>query len=168
MIKNKIKVFIGSDHAGFKLKQKVIKFLSKKKINGQKVDFVDLGNKKYQKNDDYTDYAKKVGIAVAKAEKKKSKNKVKISHTFGILVCGSSQGVAIAANKIKGIRATPIFNPKQAKLAREHNNANVLALSGWETNEKNAQKIIDAFLKTQFSKASRHRRRLNKIKKLEN
>jgi len=150
---NKRKIFLGSDHAGFKLKQKVIKYLSKK-LN---VDFLDLGNTKYQKNDDYPDYAFKVGKAVAK-------NK----GSTGILICGSSQGVAIASNKIKEIRATPVFNSKQAKQVREHNDANVLCLSGWQTKEKDAEKIINTFLKTRFSKASRHKRRINKIKRLEN
>jgi len=147
----KTRLYIGSDHAGFKLKQKVARFLQKKKII-----FEDLGNKKYQKNDDYPDYAKKVGQAV-------QKNK----DSFGILACGSSQGVAIAANKIKGIRATPVFDVKQAKQVREHNNANVLCLSGWYTKEKDAQKIINTFLKTKFSKASRHKRRISKISKME-
>lgn len=144
-------IYLGSDHAGFKLKQQVKKYLDKEKIK-----YEDLGNLKYDKNDDYPDYGYKVAKAVAKDEKSK-----------GILVCGSSYGVCIVANKIKGVRAVSIANVRDAKLSREHNNANVLCLSGWNTKLKDAQKIINTWLKTNFSKAKRHQRRVKKINKID-
>lgn len=143
------KVVIGADHAGFKLKEYLKKFLEKK---GYKV--IDKGSKKYNKNDDYPDFAAKVGKAV--------NNKIK-----GILVCGSAEGMCIAANKIKGVRAVAVWTLINAKLSRQHNDANVLCLSGWQLSKKKAKKIVLTWLTTKFSGETRHLRRINKIKKLE-
>lgn len=153
------KIYLGSDHAGFNLKEKVKKWLEKEKI-----PFEDLGNLKYEKYDDYPDYATKVGRQVVK---KKSK---------GLLFCGSAEGICIAANKIKGVRAVAVWDPRMAKQSRQHNDANVLCLSGGETLKKvkgmaltfkKAKKIITVWLNTPFSEASRHIRRINKIRKME-
>ncbi len=144
------KIFIGSDHAGFKLKEKLKVWLKKNKIKS-----VDLGNLKYIPTDDYPDYAEKVVRQVVKTKSK------------GILICGSAQGVCIAANKVKGIRAVIPFSVKEAQLSREHLDANVLCLSGWYFSQKEAEQMVDCFLKTKFSKEPRHIRRINKIKKLE-
>jgi len=144
------KIYIGSDHAGFALKSLIKQYFTKEKYN-----LIDLGNLKYEKEDDYPDYAEKVAKKVAKEK------------TKGILICGSSHGVCIAANKIKGIRAVAINNTKDAKITREHNDANILCLSGWHLKEKETKKIIDIWLKTKFKKDKRHIRRINKIKKLE-
>lgn len=144
------KIYIGSDHAGFALKSLIKQYFTKEKYN-----LIDLGNLKYEKEDDYPNYAEKVAKKVAKEK------------TKGILICGSSHGVCIAANKIKGIRAVAINNTKDAKITREHNDANILCLSGWHLKEKETKKIIDIWLKTKFKKDKRHIRRINKIKKLE-
>ncbi|MFH1376887.1 MAG: ribose 5-phosphate isomerase B [Candidatus Woesearchaeota archaeon] len=144
------KIYIGSDHAGFILKNSIKTHLTNKKHK-----FIDLGNLKYEKEDDYPDYAEEVAKKVAKEK------------TKGILICGSSHGVCIAANKIKGIRAVAINNTKDAKITREHNDANILCLSEWHLKEKEVGKIIDVWLKTNFRKDKRHIRRINKIKKLE-
>jgi len=153
-------IYLGSDHAGFELKQKIKKYLDK--LNLQ---YHDLGNLVYDQNDDYPDYGYKVAQAVAKNEKSK-----------GILICGSSYGVCIVANKVKGIRAVSINNVTEAKLSREHNDANVLCLAGGQMKDKvksiglsaaQAKKIIAVWLKTPVSKVSRHVRRLNKIKKID-
>ena len=144
------KIYIGSDHAGFILKGSIKNYLKKKKYR-----FEDLGNLIYSKDDDYPDFAEKVAKKVAKEK------------TKGILVCGSSHGVCIAANKIKKIRAVSINNIKEAKESREHNDANILCISGWHLKEKEAEKIIEIWLKTKFSKVKRHKRRIEKIKKLE-
>lgn len=143
------RVYIGADHAGFALKKHLKTFLQKK---GYTV--VDKGAKKLVKTDDYPDYAAKVAKEVQK-------------RGVGILVCGSAEGVCIAANKIKGIRATPVWTLKNAKLSRQHNDANILCLSGWELDKKKAEKIALTWLTTPFSEEKRHQRRIEKIKRLE-
>lgn len=150
-IRNKeITIYLGADHAGFKLKEKIKKILEKK---GYKV--LDQGALKFVKTDDYPDFATKVA------------QKIKKDDDRGILVCGSSQGVCIAANKFKGVRAVAVSNTRDAKLTREHNDANVLCLSGWNTTTEKAEKIINTWLKTEFSKEPRHVRRVRKINKLD-
>jgi len=144
------KIYIGADHAGFKLKEAIKKFLTSKKIS-----FEDLGNREYDKKDDYPDFGFKVAERVAK------------ENTLGILFCGSGQGVCIAANKVKGIRAVFVNNLKDAKSTREHNNANVLCLSGENTPTSKAKEIITTWLKTPASSEARHVRRVNKIKNYE-
>lgn len=151
------KIYIGSDHAGFRLKEMITKWLKKNRI-----DYEDLGNLTYDINDDYPDYAAKVARKVAR------------ERTFGILLCGSAEGMCIAANKIKGVRAVNPSTPLLAKLSREHNNANVICLSGGGTLDpipgqslETATKMIKRFLDTPFSTESRHKRRVDKIVKLE-
>jgi ribose 5-phosphate isomerase B len=140
-------IYLGSDHGGFELKEKIKKFLDKNKYK-----YVDMGNKVFDKGDDYPDYAFKVAEKVAK-----EKNAV------GILFCRSSEGMIIAANKVKNIRAASVFNEKSARLSREHNDANVIALPGDWMNEKDAEKILKTFLDSKFSSEERHVRRIKKI-----
>ena len=109
----------------------------------------------YDKNDDYPDYAFPLAEKVAKEK------------TKGILLCGSAEGVCIAANKVKGIRAVNPSTVKLTKLSREHNDANVLCLSGWFSDIAVAKKMILTFLNTSLSKEVRHQRRVKKIKKYE-
>ena len=144
------KIYLGADHAGFYLKDKLKQWLSKEQIAHQ-----DLGNIIYDSKDDYPDFAEKVAVKVVEEK------------TLGILVCGSAQGVCIAANKIKGARAVIPFSLKETRLAREHNDANILCLSGWYTHLHWAKKMIKIFLSTEFSKEARHVRRVYKIRKLE-
>ena len=144
-------IYLGADHAGFKLKEQIKKYLQ-----AQKIKFIDLGNLKLDKNDDYPDFGYKVAKAVAKNKGSK-----------GILICGTSFGVCIVANKVKGIRAVSVSNIKDAKISRSHNDANVLCLSGWDLKLLMVQKIIKIWLDTKFSGAARHIRRLNIIKKIE-
>ncbi len=143
-------IYLGADHAGFALKEKIKKWLVK-----QKIPFQDLGDAKLRPSDDYPDYAAKVAKKVAK------------NGAFGILLCGSAQGVCIAANKIKGIRAVAPYDPKEAVLSRKHEDANIICLSGWFFTLMKAKKMIGLFLNTPFSGEFRHMRRINKIKKLE-
>lgn len=147
MINAVMKAYIGSDHAGFRLKQAVKNWLK---------NYEDLGAFSYDKNDDYPVFAAKVGKKVAKANSK------------GVLLCGSGHGMCIAANKIKGIRAVAVNNAFDAKITRQHNDANILCLSGWKMSNAKARKIINVFLKTKFSNAARHKRRINLIKRYEN
>jgi ribose 5-phosphate isomerase B len=144
-------IFLGADHAGFKLKEQIKKYLLT-----QKLKFQDLGNFKLEKNDDYPEF----GFKVAKTVAKNPQNR-------GILICGSSFGVCIVANKVKGIRAVSVCNIKDAKLSRQHNDSNVLCLSGWDLKLEMAKKIVNIWLKTKFSRAKRHLRRLAIIKRYE-
>ena len=139
------KIFISSDHAGFKLKEIIKNYLKRKKIK-----FQDLG----PKNDnrvDYPDYAHKVA------------RKVKLNKSnVGILVCGSGTGMNIAANKHKNIRAAQCFNLKSTKLSRLHNDANIITLGSRLLSKKNALKFISVFLNTKFD-GGRHLKRVKKI-----
>jgi len=143
-------IYLGSDHAGFKLKQSLKTYLKKL---GYKV--VDVGAKTYVKTDDYPDFAAKVGRPVGSGK------------GLGLLCCGSAEGICIAANKIKGVRAVAVWTLTNATLSRQHNDANVLCLSGWQLALEKAKKIVKSWLDTPFSEEVRHKRRIAKIKKLE-
>ena len=139
------KIFISSDHAGFKLKELIKNYLDKKNIK-----IVDLG----PFNDgrvDYPDFAHKVA------------KKVKINNKHvGILVCGSGMGMNIAANRHKNIRAAQCYNSKSTKLSRLHNNANIITLGARLLTKKNALNCVSIFLKTKFE-GGRHAKRIKKI-----
>ncbi len=142
-------IHLGADHAGFWLKEHLKKILEQKGY-----DVADHGAKKFIQTDDYPDYAAKVAKAVQKRGK-------------GILICGSAEGVCIAANKFKGIRAVAVWNLKNARLSRQHNDANILCLSGWQMSKKEAEKITKTWLNTHFTNEPRHKRRIQKIRRLE-
>ena len=139
------KICIASDHAGFFLKNFILDFLINKNVS-----IIDLGPT--NKNSvDYPDYAKKVS------------NRIKAKKSdIGILVCGSGTGMAISANKIKGIRAAVCYNIKSTRLSRQHNNANVICIGARFTNKSIALKLVATFLKTKFE-GGRHLRRVKKI-----
>ncbi len=144
------KIVLGADHGGFGLKENIKEYLQKE---GYEVE--DVGAASFDPEDDYVDYA----VLAAK--------KVASEKALGVLACRSAAGMVIAANKIKGIRAVAAFDVASAKHSREHNDANVLALSGdWLTKRK-AYSILNAWLSADFSNEARHIRRLNKIKRLE-
>ena len=143
-IKSK-KVVIASDHAGFKLKEEIKKFLIKKK---RKV--LDLGTK-HKNSVDYPDYAHLLS-------KKMKKN----NNQFGILICGSGIGMVMTANKHKNIRAALCYNTKSTKLSRQHNNANVMTIGARLTKKNIALKCVSTFLRTDFD-GGRHLRRIKKI-----
>ena len=139
------KIFISSDHAGYKLKEAIKLHLTKKKLS-----FQDMGP--YNDNRvDYPDYAHKVARRV-----KQNKNNV------GILVCGSGTGMNIAANKHKNVRAAQCFNTKSTKLSRLHNDANIITLGARLISKKNALKFVNIFLNTNFD-GGRHLKRVKKI-----
>ena len=144
--KIKIKrIILASDHAGFKLKEKIKFYLFKKR---KKV--LDLGTNN-TKSVDYPDFAHRLSKKIKKSDKE-----------LGILICGSGIGMDMAANKHKNIRAALCYNVKTAKLSRSHNNANVMALGARLTKKNVALKCINVFLKTKFE-GGRHLRRVNKI-----
>ena len=139
------KIFISSDHAGFKLKEAIKSYLSNKKLS-----FTDMG----PYNDsrvDYPDFAHKVARKV-----KLNKNNI------GILVCGSGMGMNIAANRHNNIRAAQCFNLKSTKLSRLHNDANIITLGSRLLNKKLALTCVIAFLNTKFE-GGRHLKRIKKI-----
>tara|TARA_Y100000310_G_C20504472_1_gene725721 strand:+ start:592 stop:1026 length:435 start_codon:yes stop_codon:yes gene_type:complete len=143
-----MKVIIASDHAGFKLKEALKKFLETEKIECE-----DFGPKKHKKDDDYPDYIKP-------AAKKVARNKL-----MGIVIGFSGQGEAIAANKVKGVRAAVFYggDEKIVKLSRQHNACNILSLGANFISETKAKKVVKLWLKTPYSNATRHNRRLRKL-----
>ena len=144
-----MKIAIAADHAGFEEKEKV-----KKTLDDLGVEYTDMGTNSPD-SVDYPDYARKVGEAVVKGEFDK-----------GILVCGSGTGMAIAANKVPGIRAAVAWNEEIARLSRQHNNANVLSLAARFIPDEEQAKIVKAWLETDFE-GGRHERRVEKIEQIE-
>lgn len=145
-------IYIGADHGGYKLKEHLKKFL-----NRQKLEFSDLGAKTLRAGDDYPDYAKQVA-------KKVSQNPMR---NVGILICRSGQGVCIVANKFEHVRAALVWNTKEAEMSRKDDMANVLCLPSDYISQKDAEKIVDVWLKTPFSAEARHVRRVKKISAVE-
>ena len=147
---NKImKIAIGADHAGFEEKEKL-----KKTLDAIGADYTDMGTNSTE-SVDYPDFARKVGEAVADGE-----------YDRGILVCGSGTGMAIAANKVPGIRAAVAWNEEIARLSRQHNNANVLSLAARYIPDEEQEKIVKTWLTTDFE-GGRHERRVEKIEQIE-
>lgn len=144
-------VFVGSDHAGFTLKQPLIQRLRKE---FPAIDFIDCGTDKGD-SVDYPIFAEKVAIQVAANQKSR-----------GVLICGSGLGMCIAANKIKGVRATSSWNIESARLSREHNDSNIVCLGARLISEQLAFDIVKEWLNTRFL-GDRHSRRIELIKKLE-
>ena len=162
-----MKIYIGSDHVGYEFKEELKKYLSELEL-GYEIE--DKGALKYDKDDDYPDFIKPTAEAVANNVGSK-----------GIIIGGSGQGEAICANKTKGIRAVVFYGPKEAvgtvdvmgrestdafelvKLAREHNNANILSLGLRFQTLDEAKFAVELFLATKFPGDERHIRRINKI-----
>ena len=140
-----MKIAIGADHAGFSLKEKLKKYLQ-----GKNIEVKDFGPNSEQ-SVDYPDYAHPVAAAVEKKE-----------FDFGLLMCGSGNGINMTANKHAGIRSALCWNAEIAKLSRQHNNANILTLPARFIEEAEAKKCVDAFLSTPFE-GGRHEGRVRKI-----
>ncbi len=145
-----MKIGIASDHRGYKLKSKIIRYLNKKKIEVEDFGTTSLDSV------DYPKFAFLLGEAVANKEV-----------DFGIAICGSGIGISIACNKVKGIRCAKVDTIKEAKMTRLDNDANILALNG-SMSAFRALDIVDTFLKTDFSKKERHQRRIDEITSYEN
>jgi len=144
-----MKIAIGADHAGFELKEKI-----KARLKQQGIEVQDQGTASAE-SVDYPDFARKVGESVAgkKAD-------------LGVLVCGSGIGMAIAANKVSGIRAANVSTEYEAEKSREHNDANVVTIGSRILDEAKAFSIVDIFLKTPFA-GGRHQQRVDKIAAIE-
>ncbi|MFA4930714.1 MAG: RpiB/LacA/LacB family sugar-phosphate isomerase [Patescibacteria group bacterium] len=152
MPKNKPTIHIGADHRGYCLKYDIKKYLSQK---GYEV--IDYGNYRYQDQDDYPEYAKKVSQAVAQD----------IKNSFGILICGSGIGMDIAANKTKCIRAALCWQPQVAVAARNDDNPHILILPADFITKSEAKKTVNKFINTPFSGKTKNQRRLKQIKSYE-
>ena len=144
-----MKIGIASDHAGFEQKQILVEYLNER---GEEV--VDFGPDTDDRVD-YPDFAEKVARAVAAGQVER-----------GVLVCGTGIGMAVAANKVRGIRAANVVSPEFAALAREHNDANVVTVSGRFVDEATNRAIVDAFIDTEFG-GGRHAGRVEKIALIE-
>ncbi len=144
-----MKIAIGSDHAGFSLKEKLRAYLA-----GTDAEVMDKGTDSSD-SVDYPDFAEKVAADVSSGNADR-----------GVLVCGTGIGVCISANKIHGIRAAQAWNPEIARLSRLHNDANILCLSGRFLEPALAIEMIKVWLTTPFE-GGRHQRRVDKISALE-
>ncbi|MDQ3076764.1 MAG: RpiB/LacA/LacB family sugar-phosphate isomerase [bacterium] len=149
-----MKIYIGSDHAGFELKQHLIEYLSKKGL-----DVMDTGAGKYDKDDDYPDLISFTAKTVAQ----------NLLGSVGIVIGHSGQGEALVANKIKGIRAGVYYGgPTEIlTLLKEHNNTNVLSLGAHFLSLEEAERAVTLWLDTKFSEEERHVRRIEKIEKFD-
>lgn len=145
-IGDNMKLAIANDHRGYELKQYIIK-------NLRNVDIIDLGSND-TKSSDYSLYGIKLGEYVVK------------NNCFGLAICGSGIGISIACNKVKGVRCAKVNFIKEAVITRNDNNTNVIAISG-EMNKQRALKIVEAFLKQDFSNEERHIKRINQINEYE-
>lgn len=145
-----MKIALGADHGGVDLKDAIREYLQ-----GQGHEVQDLGTLS-RDSTDYPDYARKVGESVARGD-----------FDRGILVCGTGQGMAMTANKVRGIRAAVCLDTYSARMSREHNNANVLCLGGRVVGLGLALDILDIWLRSEFSDSPRHHRRVDKIAEVE-
>jgi len=140
------KIYVGADHAGFALKQKLVGAL--KQLG---YDPVDVGPKKLDPQDDYPDFAKPVAEAVSEGKA-----------TRGVLTCGTGLGMSFAANRFPHVRAAVVWSPEVAELARKHNDANILVLPSRFVSEDEGLAILKTWLETPFE-GGRHQRRVDKI-----
>ncbi len=146
-----MKIYLGADHGGFGLKAELFKYLSQA---GYEVE--DEGNQAYDPDDDYPQFAGRVVTKILTSKEKDPR---------GILVCKGAQGMAIAANRHRQIRASVPFDTTEARMTRNDNDSNVLCLSArmFEDAPKKWQSIVDTWLDTPFSNAARHRRRISEL-----
>ena len=143
-----MKVAIGNDHHGVDVKNRIIKYLEERNIQ-----YLNFGTDS-KEDVDYIDFAKKVCKSIQNKE-----------CDLGILICGTGIGMSIVANKFKSIRCGKVNNEEEARLTKEHNMANVMALS---EKIENLDKVLDAYLNTEYSKEERHKRRVKEIEEVEN
>ncbi len=146
-----MKVYLGADHGGFKLKEEIKKWLKEWHFA-----FEDMGAFRFQDGDDYPDYAWPVAMKVGHEAK-----------AFGILICRSGQGVCIVANKARGARAVIGWNEQSAHAARNDDDANILCLPSDYLTHDNARKVVHSFLTTKFDNDEKYKRRVDKVKKID-
>lgn len=145
-----MKIFIGADHNGYELKEHIQAFLLE---NGYEV--VDKGDERFDKNDDFPLFAGRVSSEVLATD-----------HSKGILICGSGQGMCIAANRFKGIRASLVWNEDEAYDARNDDDSNILCFPARQITNNEAIEILKVWLKAPFSGAARFKRRIKQLDEL--
>ena len=141
-------IYIGADHRGYDIKEKIKSYLK-----DQELEHEDLGNFKYEENDDFPEFA---NLVVEKVLEDPEKNR-------GILICGSGVGMDMAANRNKNIRSALAMTPEMAIASRKSDNTNILSLGADFVGEKKVEEIIEAWLGASFSGEERHQRRLTRI-----
>jgi ribose 5-phosphate isomerase B len=146
-----MRVYLGSDHAGFELKTHLANYLTTRGY-----DLVDVGPASYDPDDDYPAYCIATGLRV-----------VEDPGSLGVVIGGSGNGEQIAANKVIGVRAALAWNPETARLAREHNDANVVAVGARQHPLDEATALVEVFLATPFSGNERHARRIAQLAEYE-
>ncbi len=146
-----MKIFLGADHRGYNLKEKITTWLF-----DWNYEFEDLGADHFDSDDDYPLFAERVASLVANEPSSR-----------GILLCGSGVGVDATANKFDGIRASVGINPEQVKAGREDDDMNVLVIASDYTDESNVKEIVKSFLETRYIDIEKHERRLDEIEKIE-
>ncbi len=149
-MENNKKIYLGADHAGFELKEKIKDFLTE--LGYQ---YEDLGPKEYVAGDDYPDYASMVAKKTAQTKSR------------GILICSSGVGMCITANKINGIRAVDAYNVKMIQKSRQHNDTNILCVGQDYIEPALVKEILKVWLETEFSGEEKHSRRVKKIADVE-
>lgn len=144
-----MKIFIGSDHNGFELKHQLVS-----ELKSRGYDVIDTGDEKLNPEDDYPVFAHKMVTAMLSSDEK---------NPMGILLCGSGQGMCMAANRFRGIRAALIYNKQSAHDSRNDDDANVACLPARNLNASEAFTLVDTWLKTPFANAPRFKRRINEM-----
>ena len=147
-----MQIYIGADHNGFEMKNQLVEWLK-----GEGHEVVDMGPEEFNKDDDYPDF----GIKVARAVAEDPKNR------YGVLLCGSGVGMSVVADKVPGIRAALIHDPKVAAAAQRDDDINVVALGASYIDLETAKQVITTWLSTPFAAEERFVRRINKIKEYE-
>lgn len=148
-----MKIYLGADHRGFQLKEKIFAYLSKRDF-----DVEDVGNELLEPDDNFPEFAQAAALKVIGSDDPDAR---------AILACGGGQGMAIAANRFRGIRAVVVWDVTEAKMSRNDNDANVLALPGRVlTDDQMWQEIIDVWLDTEFAGAERYIRRNRQLDEL--
>ncbi|MEH1129954.1 ribose-5-phosphate isomerase [Micromonospora sp. CPCC 206061] len=142
-----MRVYLGADHAGYELKVHLVNYLAK-----QGYEVVDVGPREFDPDDDYPAFCLHAGAGV-----------VGDPGSLGVVIGGSGNGEQIAANKVAGVRAALAWNPEVAQLAREHNDANVVAIGARQHTIDEATAMVEAFLTTEFSGNERHARRIAQV-----
>ena len=153
--KSKLKIYLGSDHRGYHLKEKIARWLFE-----WGYEFSDMGADHLDPEDDYTTYAERVASIVRDRDRDRE-------HARGILLCGSGVGVDVVANKFDGVRASIGKSVEQVKAGREDDDMNILVLAADYTKEEEAKEMVKAFLETNFSGKNRFKKRLSDIKRIE-
>ncbi len=146
-------IYIGADHRGFNLKESLKNYMKESGYTA-----VDLGDDHYDENDDYVDFSVKVAERVSRDP----------FNGKGVLICGSGVGVDIVANRFPGVRSALAISTDQVLKARSDDDVNVLSIAAEFTDEETAKKMLSIWLQTPFSGEERYKRRLNKLKELDN